>query len=782
MENSDSGEEGDGSVARRRSQMARLVREDFHRFVSNLSEDDYKLLGGNNLPGNPGESTEAELRRFQLIKENLLENSDENTGEGDSSDDVSSSDSLIDWLTSFEPTENVTRGQREYQPWREMNQVNPHSDFRFRSEININFHNGRARVENKYAPSTRLPKGENRENSQSHMENPQSESRFTRPSRSERSANGASTEVPPPIGQNRASSTSPDHSRTRATTERRSPPCSLGQLSQRLHHSQSSPKSGSVRDQLNSCKQTEIVTSGQREQQPWREGSRVNPHSDYRFRSEININLHNGRARVENKYAPSTRLPRGENRENSQGHMQNPQSESRFTRSSRSEPSTTGASTEVPPPRGQKRASSRSPDHSRTRATTERRSPPHSLSELLRGLHHSVSSPTFEQPLVNATERFFRTQHQETLRQQITGVELQNRGLFATSGTRNNIQRESSPDTASDSESCGLRQINSTICFYSEVERVHPVAYSERDRLTSITQKTPETPNNTVTLESEQGELSHMFSHYEQADIRAYVSTTGIPICRILNMGLNTSGAIQSTLRQTMTDFSDSSNLMYSDCDLEPCLLARSQNMDRTESPNGRDCFHGRRSSGSTSNSSCDSCSHSTLPSSLNSSYTSSSSSNLMPSSSSSLISSSSSSDENSEISPLFSEGSDERRVSPHLSSETRSDSRSMTPIIFDESDSWASLDQFFLLNDNHNHPTGLSKAQIDNLVIRSFVENDTLKACIICMTEYTEGNKLRSLPCSHEYHAHCIDRWLADNSTCPICRRKVVDSGERKL
>lgn len=367
--------------------------------------------------------------------------------------------------------------------------------------------------------------------------------------------------------------------------------------------------------------------------------------------------------------------------------------------------------------------------------------------------------------------------------------------FFSTSGTRNAVQGESSPDSTGHGESCGLRQIYPTICLCSSVGQVHPVAYSERDSISSRTQIASVVPNNTVTLEGEQGELRHMFSYYEQADMRAYVSTIGIPICRILSTGLSDtiSGAIQSTLRQTVTDFSDSSNLMDSENDLEPRQSAPSRYMERAESPNGRDSSHGRRSFSSNSNSSCDSCLHSTLTSSSNSSYTSSpsfslmsnSSSSLMSSSSSSLMSSSSSSpmsssssfsDENSEISTLFSEGSDERRFSPH-SSETWSDSRSMTPITSDESDSWASLDQFFLLNDNENHPTGLSKAEIDNLAIRRFAGNDTLKVCIICITEYTEGNKLRILPCSHEYHVHCIDRWLSDNSTCPICRRKVVGS-----
>lgn len=100
------------------------------------------------------------------------------------------------------------------------------------------------------------------------------------------------------------------------------------------------------------------------------------------------------------------------------------------------------------------------------------------------------------------------------------------------------------------------------------------------------------------------------------------------------------------------------------------------------------------------------------------------------------------------------------------------------------ESDSWTSLnlDHFFLLNeDHHDQPTGLTKAQIDNLPIRSFGKSGALKACSICITEYTEGNRLHILPCSHEFHVHCIDRWLSENSTCPICRRKAVDSGERE-
>ncbi|XP_069028860.1 uncharacterized protein [Embiotoca jacksoni] len=47
---------------------------------------------------------------------------------------------------------------------------------------------------------------------------------------------------------------------------------------------------------------------------------------------------------------------------------------------------------------------------------------------------------------------------------------------------------------------------------------------------------------------------------------------------------------------------------------------------------------------------------------------------------------------------------------------------------------------------------------------------------CQICFCDYTDGEKLRMLPCFHDYHVQCIDRWLKDNNTCPICRADLSD------
>ena len=33
--------------------------------------------------------------------------------------------------------------------------------------------------------------------------------------------------------------------------------------------------------------------------------------------------------------------------------------------------------------------------------------------------------------------------------------------------------------------------------------------------------------------------------------------------------------------------------------------------------------------------------------------------------------------------------------------------------------------------------------------------------SCVVCMSDFEVGDKLRVLLCSHEYHVDCIDQWL---------------------
>ena len=43
-----------------------------------------------------------------------------------------------------------------------------------------------------------------------------------------------------------------------------------------------------------------------------------------------------------------------------------------------------------------------------------------------------------------------------------------------------------------------------------------------------------------------------------------------------------------------------------------------------------------------------------------------------------------------------------------------------------------------------------------------------------MCICDYEDNDRLRVLPCSHVFHADCVDQWLAVNATCPLCRKSI--------
>lgn len=60
----------------------------------------------------------------------------------------------------------------------------------------------------------------------------------------------------------------------------------------------------------------------------------------------------------------------------------------------------------------------------------------------------------------------------------------------------------------------------------------------------------------------------------------------------------------------------------------------------------------------------------------------------------------------------------------------------------------------------------GMKKAEIDKIPSRKYSKRSSDdqcagETCSVCMTDFASGEKLRTLPCSHEYHASCIDQWL---------------------
>lgn len=47
---------------------------------------------------------------------------------------------------------------------------------------------------------------------------------------------------------------------------------------------------------------------------------------------------------------------------------------------------------------------------------------------------------------------------------------------------------------------------------------------------------------------------------------------------------------------------------------------------------------------------------------------------------------------------------------------------------------------------------------------------------CGICLSDYEINESLKSLPkCLHHFHSDCIDKWLAINKICPVCREEII-------
>ncbi|XP_052206179.1 E3 ubiquitin-protein ligase SDIR1 isoform X2 [Diospyros lotus] len=51
---------------------------------------------------------------------------------------------------------------------------------------------------------------------------------------------------------------------------------------------------------------------------------------------------------------------------------------------------------------------------------------------------------------------------------------------------------------------------------------------------------------------------------------------------------------------------------------------------------------------------------------------------------------------------------------------------------------------------------------------------SDDELTCSVCLEQVTVGELVRSLPCLHQFHATCIDPWLRQQGTCPVCKFRV--------
>jgi hypothetical protein len=77
-------------------------------------------------------------------------------------------------------------------------------------------------------------------------------------------------------------------------------------------------------------------------------------------------------------------------------------------------------------------------------------------------------------------------------------------------------------------------------------------------------------------------------------------------------------------------------------------------------------------------------------------------------------------------------------------------------------------------VKENRLFASFLSAPLTRNTVVKTYDETTVLEnpMCSICLTDITLNKK--ELICKHTYHKVCIDKWLENKSTCPICRKEV--------
>ena len=78
-------------------------------------------------------------------------------------------------------------------------------------------------------------------------------------------------------------------------------------------------------------------------------------------------------------------------------------------------------------------------------------------------------------------------------------------------------------------------------------------------------------------------------------------------------------------------------------------------------------------------------------------------------------------------------------------------------------------------LNDNINRNNNNSFRRINNNSHLEVYRGLNREQCTICYSNIKYGDIVRKLKCNHLFHQSCVDTWLEEKSTCPLCRYNFV-------
>uniref|UniRef100_A0A7N4UZW5 Ring finger protein 149 n=2 Tax=Sarcophilus harrisii TaxID=9305 RepID=A0A7N4UZW5_SARHA len=79
--------------------------------------------------------------------------------------------------------------------------------------------------------------------------------------------------------------------------------------------------------------------------------------------------------------------------------------------------------------------------------------------------------------------------------------------------------------------------------------------------------------------------------------------------------------------------------------------------------------------------------------------------------------------------------------------------------------------------NQNHRKETKKAIGQLQLHTVKREDKGIDIDAenCAVCIENYKPKDIVRILPCKHIFHRTCIDPWLLDHRTCPMCKLDVI-------
>ncbi|XP_068107150.1 E3 ubiquitin-protein ligase RNF128 isoform X1 [Hyperolius riggenbachi] len=74
------------------------------------------------------------------------------------------------------------------------------------------------------------------------------------------------------------------------------------------------------------------------------------------------------------------------------------------------------------------------------------------------------------------------------------------------------------------------------------------------------------------------------------------------------------------------------------------------------------------------------------------------------------------------------------------------------------------------------------AKKAINQLQLRTIKQGDKVlgpdgDSCAVCIESYKANDVVRILTCNHFFHKNCIDPWLLEHRTCPMCKCDILKS-----